>query len=139
MTNVKSGSKLEILVAGLLQKENFWVHIIEKGKDGSQPADIIVVGDCDAGLIDCKVLSNKTGKFPLSRVEENQHLAYKKWVACGNSERSFGFAIQWNNAIYMVLYSQMDFAQKTFDLAIFDKQKRWILDENNSWKKYTDK
>jgi hypothetical protein len=102
MSNKISGNKFEKVMADILSKEGFWVLRITPAVDGSQPADLIAVKDGVPTLIDCKVLSNKTGKFPLSRIEVNQFLACDKWERCGNLKRCYRFAILWDGGIHFI-------------------------------------
>ena len=57
-------------------------------------------------LIDCKTLNNKNGLFPVSRIEENQRLAAKRFYECGNSW--FNLCILWNNTVYMLPIKKYD-------------------------------
>jgi len=53
------------------------------GPDGSQPFDIIAVKAGQAFAIDCKTCVDDT--FPITRLEDNQIMAFEKWLRCGNS------------------------------------------------------
>ena len=99
MSNVKEGWKLEEKVAEILGEHGFWATVIPKGKDGSQPADIIAVNHRGKHLIDAK--DCKYPRFVLSRMEDNQKSSMDFFL-----ERSGGsgwFAIGYpDNKIYMV-------------------------------------
>lgn len=71
-TNKKLGNTFEAELCEILFKHGFWSHNLAQNAAG-QPADVIAVKHKTPYLIDCKVCSR--GKFPLSRVEENQHLS----------------------------------------------------------------
>ena len=88
MTNKKLGNDFEADLCEMLFKEGFWVHNFTQNQAG-QPADIIAVKNGYAYLIDAKVCSDN--KFPLSRIEENQHLSMKLWNKCGNGHGWFAF------------------------------------------------
>lgn len=82
-TNKKLGNTFEAELCEILFKHGFWSHNLAQNAAG-QPADVIAVKHKTPYLIDCKVCSR--GKFPLSRVEENQHLSMELWKMCGNDE-----------------------------------------------------
>lgn len=98
MVNKKIGNDFEKQFCQLLSDNDFWVHNLSQNSAG-QPADVIAVKNSKAFLIDCKVCS-KTKRFPLSRVEENQHFAMERWKECGNGEGQF--AILMINEIFMI-------------------------------------
>lgn len=81
---------------------------------GSQPCDLVACKNGKVWAIDCKTLNNKNGLFPISRVEENQRLAYKRFKKCGND--NFFLAILWNNNIYFIPMFDVAFEEKSIDL-----------------------
>lgn len=81
MSNKSSGNRFEQEFAELLDRHGFWCHVMQQNKSG-QPADIIAVKGDYHCLIDCKEVSTDRG-FVLSRAEENQRLAMKKFVDRG--------------------------------------------------------
>lgn len=97
VTNKRLGNSFEAEFCELLYEDGFWCHIMTQNKAG-QPADVIAVRNKVSYLIDCKVCSDN--KFPLSRVEENQHNAMELWKACGNGEG--WFALKVDNDIIMI-------------------------------------
>ena len=99
MNNRKLGNTFEQDLCDLLYGYGFWAKNLKQDSAG-QPADIIAVRNGKAYLIDAKVCSD--GKFPLSRVEENQDLAMTFWKECGNGEG--WFALKVNEDIYMIPY-----------------------------------
>lgn len=66
---------------------------MKNGVTGAQACDIVIIKHNIATLIEAKNLYNSTGKFTLSRIEQNQRLAYRKFCACDNS--NFVLAIGW--------------------------------------------
>ena len=52
-------------------------------------------------MIDCKVCSND--RFPLTRVEANQHCAMHLWQMIGNGDAMF--ALKMSDDVYMIPYS----------------------------------
>ena len=90
-TNRKIGNSFETEFCELLFQHGFWCHNMAQNAAG-QPADVIAVKGKTAYLIDCKVCSNN--RFPLSRVEENQHFAMETWKACGNGEGWFALKVE---------------------------------------------
>lgn len=91
MSNRKIGKSFETEFCELLFQRGFWCHNMAQNAAG-QPADVIAVKNKTAYLIDCKVCSHN--RFPLSRVEENQHFAMKIWKACGNGEGWFALKVE---------------------------------------------
>lgn len=79
--NRSVGGRFEQEFAEFLDQHGFWCHVMQQNKAG-QPADIIAVKGDFHCLIDCKEVSTKKG-FVLSRVEENQRLAMRKFEICG--------------------------------------------------------
>ena len=107
MSNKELGNKFENELAELLDEKGFWVHLLNQNKSG-QPADMIAAMNRHAHLIDAKVCQNNT--FPLSRIEENQHLAMEKWQQCGNG---WGwFALKVDSGIYMLGYKTLKYLSK---------------------------
>ncbi len=90
---------------------------------GSQPFDIITMKNDSVELYDCKTLNNKNGLFPISRIEENQRLSYKKIRKCRNKRTLFSLAILWNNALYYVSFDDIDFSNKSIDLKMIQPYK----------------
>lgn len=118
MTNNKLiGNKFEKDFAKYLSNKGFWVHYLEgSAHTGSQPCDLIALKRDCAELFDCKTLANKNGLFPISRIEENQRLAFQKLRKCRNHETPFSLSILWQNNIYIVDFDDIDFSQKSIDL-----------------------
>lgn len=132
ISNKKIGSKFEKDFANFLASKNYWVHFIEGAAHiGSQPCDIIAIKRDFPELYDCKTLNNKSGLFPISRIEENQRLAYERIRECRNPETIFSLAILWNNNLYYVDFDDIDFNKKSIDLKEISPHKKGFYDENN--------
>ena len=84
MNNKILGTQYEKKICKLLSAMGYWVHFLSPDNRGAQPFDIIAVKDGKAVVGDCKTSSKKT--FPISRLEDNQVMAFDKWLACGNSD-----------------------------------------------------
>ena len=84
MNNKKLGTAFEKRVCALLSANGYWVHFITPDVRGAQPFDIIAVKDGRAIAIDCKTCAS--GKFSISRLEDNQIFAFEKWLECGNDD-----------------------------------------------------
>lgn len=98
-----------------LSKLNYWCAYLEgAAHTGAQPCDVIAGKDGRIWAIDCKTLNNKSGLFPVDRIEENQRLAYKKFKKCGNE--NFFLAILWNNDVYFIPMFDILFEEKSVDL-----------------------
>ena len=87
----------------ILGKQGWWALRIPKDETGAQPFDVIAVNEKTVKCYDCKVISGKTGRFPLSRVEDNQWLAFERFEA-RTKKHSCGLVIFWNQNIYLVAY-----------------------------------
>lgn len=105
MNNKKLGTAFEREICEKLAKKGYWVHFITPDSRGAQPFDIIAVKDGFAQAIECKTLSADKRYFPLSRLEENQKLAFKKWLDCGNCEPII--AVKHGDNIVVVKYSEL--------------------------------
>lgn len=82
MNNKRLGTFFEREVCEILAAEGYWVHFIVPDARGAQPFDIIAVRDGRAVAIDCKTCA--TDRFTISRLEDNQIMAFERWIACGN-------------------------------------------------------
>ena len=98
MSNKKIGNEFESELCETLSMYGFWCHNLAVKSDG-QPADVLAAKNGKAYLIDAKVCSD--GKFPLSRVEENQHLAMDMWASCGNGQGWFAMKLP-TDEVYMI-------------------------------------
>lgn len=103
MSNKSEGNKFEREFCDLLAEKGFWVHNMASKAEG-QPADVIAVRKNIAYLIDCKVCSKSV--FALSRIEENQHYAMRRFCDCGNHERWFALKLP-EDGVYMISYTAM--------------------------------
>lgn len=83
MNNKNLGNEYEMEVVSLLCFKNFWAHFIVPDKTGAQPFDVIAVKKGKAYAIDCKTCV--LNKFTIGRLEENQKMAFDRWLACGNT------------------------------------------------------
>ena len=86
MNNKKLGTAFERRVCEMLKESGYWVHFITPDSRGAQPFDIIVVKHGIAAAIECKTLDVSERYFSINRIEENQRMAFDKWLACGNTE-----------------------------------------------------
>ena len=126
MNNKRLGNNFEQEYAEKLEKLGFWVTFLTpKSHIGSQPADLIAIKNDEVMLVDCKTCS--TDIFPLSRIEENQRQAYKKYKACGNTQ--YIIAIKYDDDIFLVNMKDIDFTQKSIKL-----ERR--TNEDNSFKQH---
>lgn len=96
------GNSFEQEFAQMLFAKGCWVHILTQNKAG-QPADIIATYRGRAFLIDCKVCIRD--KFPLSRIEPNQHLAMSLWKYINESDALF--ALKLTDGIFIIKHSTL--------------------------------
>ena len=108
MTNKKLGNSFESTFCEILFQQGFWCHNLAQNQAG-QPADVIAVRNGKSYLIDCKVCSR--GRFPFSRIEENQHCAMSAWQESGNGKG--WFALLCSGHILMVDYETLARLAKT--------------------------
>ena len=112
-SNKKIGDDFEKEYARILKNKGYWVTFLTpKRHIGSQPCDLIAIKNDKAILIDCKTC--KTHLFPISRIEENQRQAFKRYLKCGNT--TFILAIKYDNKIYEINMKNIDFKQKNIEL-----------------------
>lgn len=102
MNNKQAGNKFEREFCERLARDNFWAHFMGGSKNG-QPADIIAVRNEHAYLIDAKDCKND--RFVLNRIEDNQHMAMRKWELCGNNQGLF--ALNTSKGVYMLTYGMV--------------------------------
>ena len=102
MNNKQAGNEFEREFCEILSKYGFWSHFMGGNRNG-QPADIIAVRNKKAYLIDAKDCKND--RFVLSRIEDNQHMAMRKWELCGNNQGLF--ALNTSKGIYMLAYGMV--------------------------------
>ena len=99
-SNKKLGNDFEQEVCKKLADRGFWVHNFANRANG-QPADMIAVKNGLAYLIDAKVVSGK--RFQVSRIEENQVLAMKKWFNDTGLPAGFCFKLSDGTAVLVML------------------------------------
>lgn len=103
MNNKRLGMGFEREVCEQLRKDGYWVHFITPDARGAQPFDIVAARYGVAFAIDCK--TSKEHIFRIDRLEDNQIMAFEKWLACGNTE-PFLF-VKYNDDIKLVAYSTL--------------------------------
>lgn len=128
-TNKKLGNTFEEELCEILCQHGFWAHNMAQ-KAAGQPADVIAVRSKTPYLIDCKVCSRD--KFPLSRIEENQHLSMEFWEMCGNDDG--WFALKVSEGIIMIPYQtlvNLSYRQSTLNLKDIREYgvtlERWLM------------
>ena len=132
MSNKSEGTKFENEFCDFLAEAGFFViHYEGALYSGAQPADIMVIKNNYATLLDCKVLKSKTGRFPISRIEANQILAYRRYRKCQND--FFLLAVLWNNDVYLIDLRKIKFKEKSFKVNI---DQRIVKDWKNWYEKY---
>ena len=133
--NRTTGGKFEQVMSSMLADHGFWPHVLQQNKSG-QPADIIAVKGKYHTLIDCKVISDHDG-FPLSRVEENQRLAMKRFMERGGECGWFALKLP-DDTVWMVSITTIGFMEKQGVKSIPEKlirEKLWSVEE---WLKAAD-
>ena len=108
MNNKQLGTEFEQEVCRLLAQDGFWAHFIVPDARGAQPFDIVAVKNGRALAIDCKTSAKKI--FPISRLEDNQIMAFEKWVRCGN-EMPLVY-VKYSGRVYVIEYDRLQKEQK---------------------------
>lgn len=75
MNNQKRGKTFEQEWVEYLRSLGYWTHFMQPSPDGSQPFDVLAIYGNKVLAFDCKTLDGK--RFPLSRIEDNQRLAFE--------------------------------------------------------------
>lgn len=118
MNNKKLGTEWEHKVCEYLSKNGYWAHFIVPDARGAQPFDIIAVKDGEAFAIDCKTCVSNT--FNISRLEDNQIMAFGKWLACENSNAFI--AVEHNKHLHWIDYEEL-----------MDKKSIKLTDDNREY------
>jgi len=120
LNNKRLGNSFEKEMTEILSQKGYWVTMLTpKQHTGSQPADLIAIKNNKPILIDCKTC--KTKYFQISRIEQNQWLAYQRYKKCGNTE--YYLAIKYKDDIYSIPIDTIKRNTKTINL---EKQEKWI-------------
>lgn len=120
MNNKRLGMDFEQEACEVFAKNGFWVHFLSPDNRGSQPFDIIAVKDGVALAMDCKTSSTK--RFSVSRMEDNQKLAFQKWRLCGNTEPYV--LIKYKDQILFIQYSALEKS------GVIDLESEWMQEDH---------
>lgn len=82
LSNKAIGASFEAELCDLLRRNRYWVHFCTPSASGAQPCDIIACQDGCGMIIDAKTTS--TQSFALDRIEDNQRLAFERFLQTGN-------------------------------------------------------
>lgn len=80
-SNKANGNELERIFAKTLSVKGCWVHRVQDNANG-QPFDIISIKNNIPYVYDCKDCKNDI--FVFNRIEDNQRLAFNRFLYCGN-------------------------------------------------------
>lgn len=103
MNNKRLGTAFEQEVCSIFAQTGWWVHFIAPDARGAQPFDIIAVKAGCAVAMDCKTCA--ADRFTISRLEDNQIMAFEKWLKCGN-EMPF-IMVKHDGFIYKIPYNKL--------------------------------
>lgn len=90
-------------MCSIFSAKGYWVHFISADARGSQPFDVIAVKNGKPIVFDCKTCKDKI--FRISRLEDNQIMAFEKWLSAGNPMPYV--AVEHNSRVYMIEYSRL--------------------------------
>lgn len=119
-SNKTIGTEFEQNFCEWLSRRGWWVHFITPDNRGAQPFDVIAVKNGEAMAVDCKTISRPI--FSIDRLEENQKLAFEKWLSCGNSMPYV--AILYKGNLYLINYQYMKEKEK-IDLRCEIRSEEW--------------
>ena len=122
MNNKRLGTAFEREFCELLAARGFWVHFMSPSASGAQPCDIIACRNNTPYLFDCKTCDDEV--FRLSRLEDNQMLAFEKFYKTGN--KNCFIAVKHKGKIYQVNYECLK-ALKKIELDDCILIKDWFL------------
>lgn len=111
MNNKQLGTAFEREICRELKEKGWWVHFLNPDNSGAQPFDIIAVKEGLAMAVDAKTSS--TCKFSINRLEDNQIMAFDKWLRCGNFMPQI--AVKYKDRIIWITYYELK-KNKVIDL-----------------------
>lgn len=112
ISNKKIGSEFEREFCDLLKQMGYWVHFINPDRTGSQPFDVIACRNNKAYAFDCKTCEAPV--FNISRLEDNQIMAFDKWIKCHND---YAFiAVKHKGLVMLIDYTELK-AKRSIRLA----------------------
>ena len=107
LNNKQIGSDFEREMCRILAENGYWVHFMSPDRRGAQPFDLIFVKNGLAMAADCKTCDDPI--FRISRLEDNQIMAFEKWISCGNLDPVI--YVKHDGRVFMVKYK--DLKEKT--------------------------
>lgn len=118
MNNKKLGTAFEREFCELMAKKGWWVHFITPAPNGGQPFDVIACKEGDCRVFDCKTSASHIFRF--DRLEENQIMAFERWLLCGNPDPYI--AVKYNDHVYLIKYRRL----KIYERIDLDKEKAYF-------------
>ena len=111
MNNKLRGNYFENEICSIFAQSGWWVHFLSPDRRGAQPFDILVAKDHTFFPIDCKTC--KSHIFSISRLEDNQVMAFEKWIAVvGTMPYIY---VEHDGKVYALPYSRLC-AERKIDL-----------------------
>lgn len=101
-----TGTEFEKKVCDLLASKGLWVHNFAKAKNGSQPFDILAIGESCIYAYDCKVISNDVKTLTQARIEDNQIFSFTRLYECCVPTQC-GFLVWKNGVIYYIAFYEI--------------------------------
>lgn len=103
-----TGSEFEQYLSVILYDNGYWALNIPRNRFGAQPFDIVAIKGSRILAIDCKVCSQP--RFPLSRIEDNQWMAFDLIKKRTNAECYL--ACFYDNRIYWIPVNDAEYARE---------------------------
>jgi len=124
LNNKKLGSDFEKEFCQMLADRGYWVHFISPAPNGGQPFDVVAVKNCLAYAFDCK--TSVKDIFRIERLEQNQIMAFERWMACGNTEPEI--AVKHKGKVYLLPYKPLK------ELGFIRLQDMWEYERRMEWR-----
>lgn len=121
MNNKTLGTLWEHKVCEYLARSGYWAHFIVPDARGAQPFDIVAVKDGEAFAIDCKTCVAKS--FNISRLEDNQIMAFDRWLECGNDNAYI--AVEHDGHLHWINYETLK-ERKSIKLTEDNMDERYV-------------
>ena len=119
-----TGTQFEREFCRELFQSGFWALNIPRDTCGAQPFDVIAVKGSKVVAVDCKVCGRN--RFPLSRVEDNQWLAFRI-LSERCSRADVGIVCWCDGAIYYIPYHHLVSARDSGKASIVLDSYRAVL------------
>ena len=120
MNNKALGTAFEQEFCGMLAEHGYWAHFIVPDIRGAQPFDIIAAKNGIPLAVDCKTCVANV--FSISRLEDNQIMAFELWMKCGNGEPVI--AVKHKEQVFLIGYLEL---KEKGSISLKERSAEWSL------------